>query len=144
MSRSRFHVKKRTLLAIAGGVWLLAGLNVVRMGVIAYYSLAEFNYVYLLLSVIVMSLFGTMFYKLSLKHTSRIKAYPNLTRPFWHFFDLKSYIIMAVMMSGGVSLRVLGVLPTTFVAFFYTGVGAALMLAGAMFFCRYARFTDDK
>lgn len=144
MSRSPFHVKKRTLLAIAGGVWLLAGLNVVRMGVMAYCSLAEFNYVYLLLSVIVMGLFGTMFYKLSLKHTSRIKAYPNSTRPFWHFFDLKSYIIMAVMMSGGVSLRILGVLPTTFVAFFYTGVGVALMLAGVMFFCQYARFTDDK
>ncbi len=137
-----FHVKKRTLLAIAGGVWLLAGLNVIRMGVMAYLSLAEFNYLYLLLSLVVMGLFGTMFYRLSLKHTNRIKTYSGSTRPFWHFFDLKSYIIMAVMMSGGVSLRILGVLPTTFVAFFYTGVGAALMLAGVMFFCKYARFTD--
>ena len=136
------HVKKRTLLAIAGGVWLLAGLNVIRMGVMAYLSLAEFNYLYLLLSLVVMGLFGTMFYRLSLKHTNRIKTYSGSTRPFWHFFDLKSYIIMAVMMSGGVSLRILGVLPTTFVAFFYTGVGAALMLAGVMFFCKYARFTD--
>ncbi len=144
MSRLWLHVKKRTLLAIAGGVWLLAGLNVIRMGVMAYFSLAEFNYLYLLLSLVVTGLFGAMFYGLSLKHTDRIKAYSGSTRPFWHFFDLKSYIIMAVMMSGGVSLRVLGVLPTTFVAFFYTGVGAALMLAGAMFFCRYARFTDDK
>ena len=142
MSRLRFHVKKRTLLAIAGGVWLLAGLNVIRMGVMAYFSLAEFNYLYLLLSLVVMGLFGAMFYRLSLKHTNRIKAYSGSTRPFWHFFDLKSYIIMAVMMSGGVSLRILGVLPTTFVAFFYTGVGAALMLAGVMFFCKYARFTD--
>lgn len=144
MSRLRFRVKKRTLLAIAGGVWLLAGLNVIRMGVMAYLSLAEFNYLYLLLSLVVMGLFGTMFYRLNLKHTNRIKTYSGSTRPFWHFFDLKSYIIMAVMMSGGVSLRILGVLPATFVAFFYTGVGAALMLAGAMFFCRYARFTDDK
>lgn len=144
MSRLWFHVKKRTLLAIAGGVWLLAGLNVIRMGVMAYLSLAEFNYLYLLLSLVVMGLFGAMFYRLSLKHTNRIKTYSGSTRPFWHFFDLKSYIIMAVMMSGGVSLRILGVLPTTFVAFFYTGVGAALMLAGVVFFCRYARFTDDK
>lgn len=144
MSRLWFHVKKRTLLAIAGGVWLLAGLNVIRMGVMAYFSLAEFNYLYLLLSLVVMGLFGAMFYRLSLKHTNRIKTYSGSTRPFWHFFDLKSYIIMAVMMSGGVSLRILGVLPTTFVAFFYTGVGAALMLAGAMFFCRYVRFADDK
>lgn len=139
-----FHVKKRTLLAIAGGVWLLAGFNVIRMGVMAYFSLAEFNYLYLLLSLVVMGLFGAMFYRLSLKHTNRIKTYSGSTRPFWHFFDLKSYIIMAVMMSGGVSLRILGVLPATFVAFFYTGVGAALILAGAMFFCRYARFTDNK
>lgn len=31
-----FHVKKRTLLAIAGCVWFLAGFNVARLGVIAY------------------------------------------------------------------------------------------------------------
>lgn len=29
---SLFHVKKRTLLAVAGWVWMLAGFNVARFG----------------------------------------------------------------------------------------------------------------
>ena len=31
-----FHVKKRTLLLIAGVVWLIAGFNVARLGVLSY------------------------------------------------------------------------------------------------------------
>ena len=31
-----FHVRKRTLLAIAGCVWLAAGFNVARLGVLSY------------------------------------------------------------------------------------------------------------
>ena len=32
----QFHVKKRTLLAIAGIVWIIAGVNVSRVGIITY------------------------------------------------------------------------------------------------------------
>lgn len=38
-------------------------------------------------------------------------------RPFWHFFDLKAYIIMACMMGGGIGLREAGVFPDVFVGF---------------------------
>ncbi len=31
-----FYVKKRTLLIIAGFVWLIAGFNVARLGVLSY------------------------------------------------------------------------------------------------------------
>ena len=34
--KNRFYVKKRTLLLIAGVVWLLAGFNVARMGILSY------------------------------------------------------------------------------------------------------------
>lgn len=46
-------------------------------------------------------IFGMMFFKMSKKHTKRIMGY-EATRPFWHFFDLKAYIIMACMMGGGI------------------------------------------
>ena len=51
-------------------------------------------------------------------------------RPFWHFFDLKAYIIMACMMGGEIGLREAGVFPDVFVGFFYTGLGCALASAG--------------
>lgn len=40
---------------------------------------------------------------------------------------------MAVMMGGGIGLRAAGVFPNQFVAFFYSGLGCALALAGILF-----------
>ena len=34
--RPFFYVKKRSLLAIAGCVWMIAGFNVARLGVLSY------------------------------------------------------------------------------------------------------------
>lgn len=97
--RSLFHVKKRTLFAIAGCVWLIAGINVARLGIISYMRLDCISYVHILLSLAVFCAFGFMFYKMSTKHTKRIKGYREEYKPVWKFFELKSYIIMAVMMA---------------------------------------------
>lgn len=92
-----------------------------------------------LLSVVVFTLFGFMFFKMSLKHTKRIQSYPESTRPFWHFFDIKAYCIMAFMMGGGIWLRSSGLVPNPFIAVFYTGLGLALALAGVMFWILFAK-----
>lgn len=130
-----FCVSKRVLLMIAGIVWLIAGFNVARLGIIAYGNI-PFQWYYILFSVLVFAAFGTMFFKMTVKHTKRIMAYTE-KKPFWYFFDIKSYIIMAVMMSGGIGLRAAGVFPEVFVAFFYSGLGCALALAGVVFIFRF-------
>ena len=135
-----FKVKKRTLLIIAGIVWLIAGFNVARIGVLSYMAIEQKWYLYLL-SVVIFLLFGMMFFKMSNKHTQRIMGYEEYM-PFWNFFDLKAYIIMAIMMGGGIGLRVAGVFPDVFVAFFYTGLGCALTLAGILFIINF--FTSKK
>ena len=109
--RSVFHVKKRTLLAVAGCVWLIAGFNVARLGLIAYGGLPQVRVLHLALSAAVFCAFGLMFFKMSIKHTRRIKGYREELRPVWNFFDLKAYIIMAVMMGGGIWLRSSGLAP---------------------------------
>ena len=114
-----FEVKKKYLALLAGIIWMIAGFNVVRLGIISYKLIETAWYLYLL-SVIIFGLFGMMFYKMSGKHLRRIKGYEEEKRPFWNFFDIKSYIIMAVMMGGGIGLRNAGVFPDVFVAFFYT------------------------
>ena len=137
-----FKVKKRTLLLIAGIVWLTAGVNVARLGVISYPEIEQQWYWYLL-SVVIFLLFGAMFYKMSQKHTMRIIGYKEERQPFWRFFDLKAYIIMAVMMGGGIGLRAAGVFPNWFVAFFYTGLGCALALAGVLFIKNFITFRNE-
>lgn len=90
MMKKRFHVKKRTLLLIAGIVWLIAGFNVARLGILSY-----------------------------------------------RVIDLKAYLIMTCMMSGGIGFRAAGIFHDIFVAFFYSGLGCALALAGVVFTRNY-------
>lgn len=140
--RPFLHVKKRTLLAVAGCVWLIAGINVARLGILSYGKLPQIRALYMLLSLAVFCAFGLMFFKMSIKHTKRIKGYEEEFRPVWHFFDLKAYIIMAVMMGGGIWLRASGLVPDVFIAVFYTGLGCALALAGVLFWIAFIRFHE--
>ena len=142
--RPFLHVKKRTLLAVAGCVWLIAGINVAGLGFLSYGNLLQIKIIHILLSMAVFCAFGLMFFKMSIKHTKRIKGYKEDFRPIWHFFDLKAYIIMAVMMGGGIWLRSSGLVPDVFIAVFYTGLGCALALAGVMFFVLFFRFPTEK
>ncbi|MGN0596004.1 MAG: hypothetical protein ACI4J1_01570 [Ruminiclostridium sp.] len=133
MNKPFYHVKKRTLLAVAGCVWLIAGFNVARLGILSYIVLEQLEWWHIALSLVVFCAFGMMFYKMSMKHIKRIKGYAEETRPVWNFFDLKAYIIMAVMMGGGIWLRNSGLAPDVFIAVFYTGLGCALGLSGVLF-----------
>ena len=89
---SRFRIKKQPLIAVAGVVWLLAGLNIADLE-------GERHHVV-------------------------------------RFFDRKSYMMMAIMMSFGIGMRAAGFFPDWFIAFFYTGLGLALALAGANYIMR--------
>lgn len=143
--KSKLCVRKRTLLLIAGIVWMIAGFNVARLGVMSYLNIERRWYLYLL-SGLVFLLFGSMFFRMSQKHTKRILGYEDY-RPFWHFFDWKAYLIMTCMMSVGIGFRAAGIFPEIFVAFFYSGLGLALALAGVLFsrnYVFYRRLTEKE
>ena len=143
--KSKLCVRKRTLLLIAGIVWMIAGFNVARLGVMSYLTIERRWYLYLL-SGLVFLLFGSMFFRMSQKHTKRILGYEDY-RPFWHFFDWKAYLIMTCMMSVGIGFRAAGIFPEIFVAFFYSGLGLALALAGVLFsrnYVFYRRLTEKE
>ena len=122
--RKPFQVKKQNLLIIAALVWVAAGVNILHIGLEAY---AE-GYVTTLNEVLSVAV-GLVFWF----GTQRITNYEEQHQYFWHFFDLKSFIIMAIMMTGGIALRVSGIAPSVFIAIFYTGLGSALALAGILF-----------
>ena len=81
--RKPFQVKKQNLLTIAALVWVAAGVNILHIGLEAY---AE-GYVTTLNEVLSVAVglvfwFGT-FYKLTKKHTQRIKNYEEQHQYFW-------------------------------------------------------------
>lgn len=136
-------VKKRTLLLIACIVWSIAGFNVLRLGILAYPPYLKL--INFLLSAIVFAIFQYfIFGRLVKKHTKRIHEYEEERQFFLKFFDVKSFIIMAVMMGGGIYLRSSGLAPERFIAVFYTGLGASLFLAGILFGRNYFLYNQSK
>ena len=132
-------VKNRTLLLIASIVWLIAGFNVVKIGFTSYID--RVNIINLIGSAIIFSLFWfKVFSKLVDKHTVRIKSYATEKQYFWNFFDLKSFAIMAFMMTFGILIRVFNLMPEVFIAVFYSGLGSALALAGVKFGVNYFKY----
>lgn len=138
-------VKRNTLLLIACLVWTAAGFNILRIGLLAYPAYQGIvNY---LLTALVFAVFQIfIFGKLVKKHTSRIRAYQEERHFFLKFFDGKSFAIMAMMMTVGIWLRSSGFAPERFIAFFYTGLGASLLLAGLLFGFNFGKemFAADK
>lgn len=131
-------VKKINLILVAGIVWLIAGINILRIGIIAYAG--YLSAVNVLLSVIVYVIFHNMvFRKMVKKHTQRIVEYEEERQQIYKFFNKQAYCIMAFMMTFGIGLRVSGLAPDIFIAVFYTGLGASLVIAGISFGLHYIR-----
>lgn len=137
---SRFRMKKQPLIAVAGVVWLLAGLNVAILGVRAAIDMRGVAAIILIAlvggAIAVFSAFHSLFSKLVKKNAQRIADLEGERHLVFRFFDRRSYIMMALMMSFGIGMRAAGLFPEWFIAFFYTGLGLALALAGANYIMR--------
>ena len=132
-----FKVRSKYLLLIAAAVWLIAGSQVARMGIEAI-AAGNGNPWLLLIGIpATFVVFHMMFSKLVGKHAARIRSYGEEKMHVLKFFDVRGYLIMAVMMGGGVALRSFHLVPGWFIAFFYTGLGIALALAGVGFLVHY-------
>ena len=130
-------VRRENLITIAGVVWAIAGMNILIIGISSFWSLNAVDlWIYGLLFlgfIVTLGIFHSMFGKLVKKHVARINGYQDDYKNPLLFFDGKSYAIMAFMIAMGVFLRMSGFVPNWFIAFFYTGLGLALMLAGVGF-----------
>ena len=140
---SRLRIRKNELVAVAGVVWLLAGLNIAILGVRAAIDMRGVAAIIIAALVggtlATFSAFHRMFSKLVKKNSQRIADLEGERHHVVRFFDRKSYIMMAAMMSMGIAMRAFGVFPGWFIAFFYTGLGFALALAGTSYILRGVR-----
>jgi hypothetical protein len=131
---------KNHLMLIAGVVWCAAGAMVSMIGLPLEVGLAPSHLVlFPLAGVIFLAFYFLVFSRLVRKHTSRIRARTEDRLPFWHFFNASSWVVMAVMMGGGMALRLSHVMPDWMIAFFYSGLGVALFLCGLRFVGVFAR-----
>jgi len=137
---SAVHVPKNTLMLIAGLVWCAAGAMVMLIGLPLEFRLAPEHLLLVPLAGVIFVVFYLfVFSKLVRKHTHRIRAREEERLPFWHFFNASSWIVMGVMMGGGMALRMSHVVPDWMIAFFYSGLGVALFICGIRFLDVYRR-----
>ena len=120
-------VKKNWLIVINDLLWMVAGMNIANIGV---KSILAIDSLVWLLCVPVFAVFATMFFRIISKNCERILSMEGEKAKIYKFLTLKGYLIIAFMMTMGITLRRLGTIPEHFFAFFYTGLGSALFIAG--------------
>lgn len=144
LAKYNIRVGKRVLFFFAGTTWGGAGLRILTLG---YKDLSHSKNVsgYLLISLVIFYLFFTfVFHKLVNKHTIRIMSSGLAKHGIFSFFDVKGYIIMFFMMTGGIIIRNSQVVNPVYLGTFYLGLGAALFLAGIMFLAAVLNFKKIK
>jgi len=132
-------VQKHSLLLIAGFAWTAAGgvlagrglFHLIEQGHSPGWRLAGGVF------------FGGVFYillfaKISRKHIKRIKGL-NIPYPCaFSFFNIRSYILMGLMISGGIILRKLDVINQDWLYTFYMTMGIPLLISASRFFYAWA------
>ena len=94
----KYGVNRQILLIIAGTVWIIAGGNILRIGIVTWmnnshdwmFKIGEATIVFLLFFVLI-------FKRLYYKHTRRIEQKKETRNCPFSFFDVKSWIIMIFM-----------------------------------------------
>ncbi len=134
------HVPKNQLMLIAGLIWCAAGAMVCMVGLPLELRLAPSDLILVPLAVMIfLAFYLFVFSRLVRKHTGRIRARTEDRLPFWQFFNASSWAVMALMMGGGIALRLSHLVPEEMIAFFYSGLGVALFLCGLRFLGVFAR-----
>jgi len=129
------------LLLVAAFVWLAAGVGVVSVGVKA--AGTPWTPGMALGYVVVFVFFLIMFLMIARKHTRRIRGYREDMMNLLKFLDPPSYIICLVMIGIGASVRISGLVPGEIIAFFYGGLGTALIVAAIFYIVTYVALCEE-
>ena len=144
-------VRTKHLLAINGLMWTAIGTKIAVTGLSHYFQLFSVPSDTLVscppsallwmipLSILVFAAFYMMFTGVVRKYSARIMAMTEEKTPVWKTFSLKGYLIIAFMISLGISLKHIPGVPFTFFAWFHTGLGLGLLSAGIRFLLRWYR-----
>ena len=119
----------RQLYGLAALLWLIAGVNVLRIGLVNW--LSETNTLVSILWLIGSLAFfaGFIFPRVVKRNLTALGQRAEGTLRWHQCFTPSSWIIMAGMITLGITLRAFDLVPHSFVTGFYTGLGLALMLS---------------
>lgn len=134
------RIHKKFLPLLAGIVWGIASTAVLSIGIPSMVENWTMPWLCILIAAVIFFLFFKfVFYRLYKKHMKRIDAFEKDKICAFAFFDVKGYIIMACMITFGIVLRSLNVLPHVYLGVLYTGLGFAMVSAVIGFLSTFIR-----
>lgn len=133
-------VSRKSLLFIAAFVWLLAGSALLLRGLLGILNEQSPSLIKSVISIILgLTFYLFVFNRVSQKHIQRIKQMATDSVPFYAFFNRKSYIMMILMMSMGISLKIIGLIPLSLMVYFFPIMGLPLFISSIRFFKNAAK-----
>ncbi len=134
------RIHKKFLPLLAAIVWGLASTAVLSIGIPSMVNNWTMPWLCILIAAIIFFLFFKfVFFRLYQKHMGRIDAFKKDKVCAFAFFDIKGYIIMACMITFGIVLRSLDILPHIYLGVLYTGLGFAMVSAVVGFLSTFIR-----
>ena len=135
-----YQVSRQTLIITAGIIWIIAGANILKIGITTWMSDSLYWPWKVAGAIAIFIIFFFLIFKrLYGKHTRRIAEKDDKNHPL-AFFDAKGWIIMAFMMTMGITVRTFHLLSESFIAYFYTGLSVALIMTGLLFVKHWWQF----
>lgn len=136
-------VPKRYLLLVAGLVWSMAGFMLFFRGMNFVLVYSNYQVIRLLIALIFgVSFYWVMFAKISLKHINRIEAIDVAKPCIFSFFNFRSYLLTAIMISMGITLRKLNLVNLHILYTFYIGMGIPLLISAFRFYFAWYKYKD--
>jgi hypothetical protein len=134
-------ISQRGLFLIAGIVWTIGGLMLMTRGTIGIFAEGK----HILIDVIIGFGLGILFYiimfsSISDKHLKRMKGITIEKPCMFSFFNRRSYILMAIMITAGITLRKLDIINHQVLFTFYLMMGLPLFVSAIRFYRAWWRF----
>jgi hypothetical protein len=133
-------VSKRSLFLVAGCAWTMAGGILISRALLELWSINHYIWTEILIGIAL----GTIFYlalfaRISKKHITRITLITLDNPCFFSFFNLRSYVMMTIMITTGILLRKLDLINHDILYTFYLTMGVPLLASAFRFFARWKK-----
>ncbi len=133
-----FTVSKSSLLLEAALVWTFAGIMLLTRGELMLEASSGFSWLKIIPCICIGILFFVLlFSKISRKHINRIKNLLGDKHPVYDFFNFKSYLMMAGMITLGIVLRKTLIIPLSSLALVYMTMGIPLLFSSFRFYINW-------
>ena len=126
-------IKRAYSYFIAAAIWGIPGVNIAIKGVKTYMLMNPDDLWWLMLITVAVSIFFfIIFRRVVRKYSERIASLPDSVM-IWQIFPTKGWILLAIMMGLGITLKHIPDVPMSFTASFYSGLGPMLIVSALRF-----------